>query len=562
MSVLGLSPVRNPSTARRRRFLGVCRRVLTRALSRLPDIAYAPPEVGPVTSERGKQGRVGTLSGRFWLAVEQPHRAQRSFERALRHGDPRALVGLGQALLTGGPIGVDVIEQLGLVTRPAGDPLAAQQILESASGAASRSTTIERATITASLQMNRLDEAADRARRSTDCSDLLADASIRSMKRSPRSSRTDLAAVVPLLVDHLDRHPNDASAQDRLARVYLSLLEFDSALAITRTAPPPRITHEIALWTRSTAAGDHVAAHRTKQRAASDLARARARRTGSVGELVLRLQAINYRFGPEAALADLDRRWLMAPTELEQMIRTKLRADLKLLCGDPRPLRSLAPRYPSTNTTADERFRSIVAGKNVLVVGPSPAHQPDQAVVDAHDTVVTTGRPFAFTGDRRDSIVYLNNEWFLAGRHRGGTNPDDPRPLTVLRPSIVRHTSAADRDDANTRVQPFEDSTPLFSTHFALQRILHDLIANEAATVTIAGVDFFLGPEQYVDGYHEGSADRFANVPFNFSHDFTYAFWYTKRLRDHGLIAASGTLGTLLDHSVEWYMNHLGRVFL
>ena len=192
----------------------------------------------------------------------------------------------------------------------------------------------------------------------------------------------------------------------------------------------------------------------------------------------------------------------------------------------------------------------------------SPAYQPDQAVVDAHDTVVTTGRPFAFTGDRRDSIVYLNNEWFLAGRHRGGTNPDDPRPLTVLRPSIVRHTSAADRDDANTRVQPFEDSTPLFSTHFALQRILHDLIANEAATVTIAGVDFFLGPEQYVDGYHEGSADRFANVPFNFSHDFTYAFWYTKRLRDHGLIAASGTLGALLDHSVEWYMNHLGRVFL
>ncbi len=552
----------SPSNGGRRRFLGVSRRLLTRVLSRLPDTTYTPPEIPCSERARPRRRRFDTASGRFWLAVEQPHRAQRSFERAVRHGDANALGGLGYAVLSGGPIGLGVVEHLGLAKRPVGDPLAARRVFASAPLAASGSTLIERGLITALLQQYCLEDAAQRAELGTDCDDLLADVTIRSMKRAPQLSRKDLATVVPLLEAHLERHPNDASAQDRLARIQLSLLEFDAALAITRAAPSSRVTHEIALWTQSTAAGHHCEAHRTKRLAARSLAGMRARRTGSVGELVLRLQAINYDSGPHAALEDLNRRWLIAPTLIERMIREKLRADLALLCGDPQPLRSLARSYPTTNEAAEERFRSMVVRKKVLVVGPSPSHQPDRDVVHAHHTVVTTGRPFVFDDEHRDSIVYLNNEWFLANRHGRAAELDDPAPLIVLRPSIVRHASAEEREGVGARVQPFEDSTPLFSTHFALQRIVHDLIANGAETVTIAGVDFFLGDQTYVDFYHEGSSDRFANVPFNFSHDFTYAYWYTKTLRDHGLVEASPALGDILDHPVEWYVNRLGRVFL
>lgn len=545
----------------RRRLRGAARRMMTRLISRLAPLPYSPPELScDQHFPAPLRGRCDEAIGRFFLAVEQPHRAQRAFARSVRCGRHSAKDLLAHSVLAGGPIGIGVVEHVGLQRQPEGDSRTAQRMYESLLLTGRTTSNNRRGLIASLLQQHSLDAAAHQARIGDEL-DLLALASIRLLERAGQITRRDLRTVRPLLKEHLSRHPHDSSARDRLARMNLTLLEFEPACDAAGPARPPQLSSSFIAWTESTVLGDHVAAHLAKRSTAQQLGACRPRRTGPVDELVRRLQAINYVDGPQAALVELDHRWLTAPTETERLIRTKLRADLAVLCGDPEPLRAVALSSPIYNEEVEPGFRSMVANKNILLVGPSPAFRPDPEIVAAHDTMVTTGRTMVHGHHGSPSIVYLNNEAFQ--KELRTRRPDDcANCLTVLRPSAMRNFSEDSIRRPGIRIQPLEDSTTLLGTHFAIQRIIYDLIAHGASTVTISGIDFFLGEKVYVDGYDTQSPNRFADVRYNFSHDFAYDFWYTKTLRHHGLVNSPPTMSDLLDQPVESYLGKLGRVFL
>lgn len=555
------SPSLRTPLVRRRRVLGAGRRLLTRLLARRGDVPYRPPSIR-LDRSRPSPGTAAVLHrsiGRFWLAVEQPHRAQRRFERAIRGGDIDALVRVGHAVLRGGPTRIVNVQHLGLAAVPAGDADRATSIFRDALTATNSPIPARRGLVAALLQHDRAAEALDEMAGVADLDDLRATALIRSLEQRGAKTRKALQEITPILENHLARRPSDVALRDRLARIHISLLQFDEASRLAAPIPPPSSVAHLAEWTRATSLGEHVRAHDMKLRTAEQLAAAPARRTGSLGELMVRTQAINYRIGPEAALEAVNARWLWIPTETEQRVRVRLHADLALLCGDPEPLRDVARRAPSLDARTQRRFDDAIGGARVLLMGPSPANRPSADVRSAHDVVVTTRRHDpGSTG--RTSVAYLNDESFL---DTSAEEPDDRSAddrITVLRPSILNRGALSTRPDI--RLQPFEDTTPLFGTHFAVQRIIHDLLAHGAATVTLAGLDFFLGEQTYLDGYHVGGADRFASVPFNASHDFAYGFWYTKRLRELGLVDAVPGVAELLDDEVDTYLGRLGRVFL
>ena len=497
--------------------------------------------------------------GRFFLAVEQPRRAQRWFERAVISGDDRSMILLGDAMLVGGPTSIMVVEHLGLALTYGGDAPRAEATYRRALEAEGSPSAARRGLATSLLRQDRVAEAIACVDGCTELADLEAQAMIRDLDRRNAKTRSALKAIVPTLHDQLRRHPQDTALRDRLARIHISLLEFDEALAVASSLPSPRPTATLAEWTRATSSGRHREAHEMKQRAARRLGNTRARRTGSLGELMVRAQAINYVSGPEAALEAIDRRWLWIPTATEQRAQKRLVADFSLLCGDLAPLRDLANSTALPETAATVRYRQMISGRRVLVVGPSPTHRPSADVVAAHDVVAITGHQPRELGPQ-DSIAYLNNEGFVHGTIRDGQIGEEQ--MIVLRPSIASHGVSPETLDANIRLQPFEDSTPLLGTHFAVQRIVHDVLAHGATEVTLAGIDFFLGDRTYIEGYHAGDADRFATVPFNAAHDFAYDFSYTKRLVELGIVDAVPGVLELLEQDLDEYLDSLGTVFL
>lgn len=468
---------------------------------------------------------------------------------------------MGHSVLDGGPTGIGLAEHWGLRRQPVGDGATAERIYEAHLRSGQFSPSGRRELIVSLLRQHRFEQAAHEAEVS-DHLDLLALARLRSLERAGQMTRRDLKAVSELLQTHLCRQPHDSPARDRLARLSLAVLDFEAARIAVGESQPPRLTLDFVDWTRSTVGGDHVAAYRAKRTTARGYARRRARRTGTVGDMVLRIQAINFVDGPGAALAELDRRWLFAATGMERLIREKVRADLELLRGDPEPLRGLARESLVHHESSERGFRSMVADKRVLVVGPSPSSRPDPSLIAEHDAVATTARGLAPDGHGRDSIVYLSNEAYHMESDAEPDADDRVERLVVLRPSAVNRFDPRSIEHPRVRVQPFEDSSPLFGTHFALQRIIYDLLAHGASAVTISGIDFFLGEQVYVEGYDAQASNRFAEIGYNFSHDFAYGFWYTKALWDRGLVHASPGIECLLDLPVESYLARLGRVFV
>lgn len=495
------------------------------------------------------------------MTLEQPRRALRLLER-WPPGDATGLVLLGNARLDGDPVAVDADHRLGVVMRPIGDASRARLAFEGALALDPGSRAAQRGLTRSLIALDELDEA-ERVARTTRCGDdLLAEIAERRASAGPAPmTRSQLADVVPLLAAHVANHPGDTIARGRLTRHHLALLNFEAAAQLTALVPSTDVLGHLAIWAEHTARGRHDLAYRSKLGAARVLAQLPARRTGPVSDLLLRLQAMNFAEGPLPALSSVRRRWVFAPTSTERLLRIRAEADLALLEGDPALLHRAASDAPTPGGAARRRFADAVSGRRILVVGPSPLNRPAADDLDAYDTIVTTRQPFEADAGERRSIIYLTNESarYDAATYRSLFESD--QTILSVRPSMVRRLPSPLASADVVRVQPFEDTSTLFGTHFAIPRILHDLIANRAASITICGVDFFLSEQTHVDGYDPGIDDRFASVPFNIAHDFAYDFWYVQRLRTLGLLHTPPPIDDLLRTPVHRYVEQLGAVF-
>jgi hypothetical protein len=245
---------------------------------------------------------------------------------------------------------------------------------------------------------------------------------------------------------------------------------------------------------------------------------------------------------------------------VEREIMAKVRADLALLCGDPAQLVEFRRRRPTPNRQAEAAFRSTVIGRHVLVIGPAPDAQPHAAAIEAADVVVTTTTNHVTAEPGQPQITYVTDEaaLLLSADDLARLERERHRVI-VVRPSVLRRSlSQKWADHAGVRTMQFEDSTPFLGTHFGVQRILYDLIASGAASIEIAGVDFFLGEVTYKPGYQLDTPLARGHLPLmNFSHDYAYGFRYVQVLRNLGFVRTCDEIDAILQMSVPTYLQRL-----
>lgn len=537
---------------KRRRVLGAARRLIERELERLPEPEYREPPGDRRRSALRPVNRILTYCGHALLRVNQPIRAQFALERPALAGDPDALVGLGRAVLAGGPIELGVVEFYGVDERHVGDPLAANRSFELALMRRPRDGEAMLGCIQSLLALQRFEEAEQRVLAATTDRAGLRALTLEAMASHDGRVEERRDAIIELLHAHLHEHPGDTRARERLAKYLLSAARFDAAEAV---APPNGPLRELVDWATLTAAGRHRIAHQLKKEISARSAR--PSRFAPTSDLVSHVQCLNYSTGPTNALEELRSSRPRHMSANEQRLRHKLAVDLRLAAGSAGELVDHRRTYRTPTACAETAFRAAVKDHKILVVGPSPRHRPTELDREWADVIVTTQTP-PLAGPEHSRITYVTDGTVRANEEFYCAAVDsDPGQLLVLRPSVLRHRAPSVLSRPSVRVMPTEDSITLMGTHFAIQRILYDLLAYRPSSVRLAGIDFFLGDESHVAGYRADSGPSVVPQSFNYSHDVAFDFWYTKTLLEHGLVDATPAIRGILDYSPDSYLEAL-----
>ncbi|MEM8618747.1 MAG: hypothetical protein AAGF73_03405 [Actinomycetota bacterium] len=532
---------------RPRSLLGSVRRTIERVLARWPALAYVAPADIPADNDlasnsrpRVELARLIALVGTFLLQVDQPTRSQRSFETAWRLGDRTAAIGVGNALLAGGPLVPSMDAARRLVSTHGGDPERARVWFKAAAEGGSADDGLVRANLALGDVGAALRATVDHERRMVSTP----------AHRDDSAGRTELETV---LRHQLASRPGDTRVRNRLVRLLLSRADFQAA---TECCGDDRELQMLVGWATATASGDHERAHETKLRLAQ-----RARppaRTATMGRIAYFVQATNYAYGPSQACDAIDGHRPLLATDEERRSLDKLRADTALLAGDSLPLRAFRSLQPAPTRRATEVLTNAVAGRRVLVIGPSPHHRPRAADLREADVVVSTQAPHALDqhASRQTFVTYVADD-VVAARADAYRAQLDERADTVLvvRPTLASAMPARLRGHERVSMMTFEDGSPFLGTHFGLQRILYDMLSIGPTRLTISGVDFFLDRSSHLPGYVAFGSTGFRE--FNISHDLAYAFMWTQTVLQHGFIEAVPTLGKLLEIPLATYLQQL-----
>ncbi|MEM9513428.1 MAG: hypothetical protein AAGA42_01115 [Actinomycetota bacterium] len=475
--------------------------------------------------------------------MDQPGRAQRLLEVPASDRVPGSNELLSRALLEGGPDGPVLAEHRALVCGHLGDPAAALECLAVAEQVDGLSARGQRERVNAALAMHDFDLADQLAEHCRSESD-----AARALVRQARAEAngTNDGLVTALFQRHVRTHPFDDVSRRHLVHLLLRDREFAAARAVAGDGPQAILTE----WAALTARGDHAAAHQAKKAFART--RRRPGRTTSALAHIDYMCALNYSYDADTTLSALERTWPPMATSLERQIRAKVRSDLRLTQGDTDMHQALRLRYEQPNVQAEHTFANAVRGSRLLVVGPSPVNQPTPHQIDTADLVISTQDIPALSYER-PQVVYVADPTARRAaatyRHSLDTHP---HTIVVLRPSMIGRIPGQLADHERCRVMQAEDSTPYLSTHFAVSRIIYDVLAYRPRSVTLTGVDFFIGKTHYQPGYASPVA-----VPFNFSHDYAYAFRYVQRLVRCGLVGVDGSLARLLELDLPDYLASL-----
>jgi hypothetical protein len=479
--------------------------------------------------------------------------AQRCLEFGGSAVDPASLILHGHVLMSGGPIGLVVRPYVGIAEGRRGDAVAALAAYDGAAARLPASSSALAGGIAALVALGRFEEAKTRLDNSRLPADalvaLIAEAEARRQGQLTRSLTRSIAGH---LRAHIQDHPEDARRRDQLIGHLLALGEFAAAHAVATT----RSEQELVTWAGLVCAGRHRDAHSRRLAYARELSQRRPSKTATVDEFVLRINATNYAFGTAEAQAVARGRWPLAATRYEQMVREKVLADLQLIEGDTERLEALRQQGPVVNMSAETAFRSVVKGRRVLVVGPSPNHRPTQEQLHAADVVVTTRSRQDCLPSTHHTIAYIADETVRLGAAMHHADLEAyPNHIIVVRPSMLRFAPPDLIRHPRVRTMQSEDATVLFGTHFGLQRLLYDILPFQPTQVEVTGSDFFLGTQKYRDGYKSDGATVGGDTPrLNFSHDHAYDFNYARQLFSSAQFVGPGPLLNLLRLTVGQYL--------
>jgi hypothetical protein len=397
---------------------------------------------------------------------------------------------------------------------------------------------------------------------------------VRSLVSDAQWSAAAMAALAPSSID--------GAGPDELSAVWKDDDDVDVAAALGAVrawlgtaAPPAGLTTDwwYVLYARVHALGAFVLAHDVKSALAQRVAAGVSPlwRAGITGFLDV-ARAWSYLGDDAAAIAHIrSTSWHGLPRH-ERAAFVKLLADVELQRGDPAPVRAALELHGRVNTeAADRRFADLVTGRRIAVVGPGTTTAANGAEIDSFDTVVRTKfrRPppadAAITsGTRTDISYYSDSTSWLLGDDIARVLAAGSLQMAVFRPTRYDPAIRSIHREGDLRYMPSQDSSTFEATHFAVQRILYDLVRYSPAELKLFNIDFFLAGDAYVEGYTDEASEVFEArdlrlVRTSSAHDLVLDFDFVRRLVEHGLLHVDDPIGRLIEMTPVEYLAELER---
>lgn len=546
-------PTTTGATVERRRVLGAGRRTLARAASRLPERITAAGRTSKIAPPL--LTKLASVADR----VDRPDWALDFVERAASNGSAPARARHADMMLERARPGVTKVPYLG--TRTGLVPARAATIEHAMVSGTIRSTK-QRARALATL--GRIAEARELALRTDTDDGLNSDILERVEKTRGALTNDECDELVSRLMRHVDAHPTDQPRRARAIARLVMLGRYDDARRLAAGSCDPLHGPAAIRFAELTADGRHRDARFTKLALAERIADSTPSWHDPVRVHAEWIRATSYRHGAEEALERIQQRWIWSPSPEERLVRQKLRADLELSLGRPERHVAFRDHLDSATPHPERRFAELIAGRNVLVVGPAETRRPTADEYEKADVVVTTRRrETAGLAASTPTVFYVaDSSARLDHAALDRSLAMHPADLMVLRPSILSGPTDWFAGHRQIRVMPTEDQNTFIGTRFAVQRILFDVLAYQPASVTVTGIDFFVGADKYLAGYQSEltaiyEPNRLRPADVNASHDLAGDHAFTRALRRSGLVDAPDDIGKLVDLGTDAYLELL-----
>lgn len=535
-----------------------------------------------------------------WLErIEDWNRARRWHVRAVRLEPDRAAawVGVGRTSERGGPTGPVVDPRAGVVEGWVGDPVLAAEAYEralavdpscaaawagilrahrraTALGLADPARSIERGSIAVASVPTDPDVWFERAW---------------SVVVAGRAAGGLTAGDVDDAIEAFERclvlAPHHARARFHLVRTAVQFARWETAAGaawpsersrdldlgaddverVAITEAPPRDWLLVHGW-RLHAGGAYRESERVRTVAAARAADRSGRPLESVTDVVEAVQGA-IRLGDLDRAAETLRADVRRRHPADALAIGKLGADLALRRGDVGALERWAGRHAvAADPLAERRFADLVRGRRVAVVGPVGASTETGSLgaeIDGHDVVIRTkgvaGLDLdASHGTRTDIAFYSDSSATLLTPQIRSSLAEGRVALAVVRPSWLDVWRAAGFDEGTVRVTPFEDLATFQASHFAILRIVYDLLRYRPEAITVYHTNFFTTATLYASAYafDQPFYDErsFARVVPMYGHDLAADFRFAGELRRTGLVGGDPVVERLMALSTDDYL--------
>jgi tetratricopeptide (TPR) repeat protein len=275
---------------------------------------------------------------------------------------------------------------------------------------------------------------------------------------------------------------------------------------------------------------------------------------------------------PEKALAALQKIDVTKLTEFKAQVLEHRIAEVELLCGNARPIQAIQRVLETRLALPNEkRFRDMIEGRTIALVGPSVATGGSGQQIDASDVVVRTkyseedaqSALADHIGRRTDVAYYADRDAVILKSSVVDLLDRGQLSMAVFRP-LTFSPSTLQRDDLATRTgMRFyrEDLRAYGSAPLGIQRILMDLLRFAPASIKVHNVDFFTGATVFRAGYRDNAKQGFHDErhinDWFVTHDLRANFSLSRRLRDEGLVSFDEVGNAILDLTIEQYLQLL-----
>ncbi|MEP1125022.1 MAG: hypothetical protein ABJH68_14155 [Ilumatobacter sp.] len=343
-----------------------------------------------------------------------------------------------------------------------------------------------------------------------------------------------------------------------------------AAQATSRPNPPDMDLWLVAYW-QLMANGFATEAFAAKDAHASALLAGSAP-SQTLNAHVGRARALRCLNRPEEARKMLSHQISLSVDRRHEAVLSKLHNDLGPLCP-PETTTSGPPLHNPTEHPdlgeAERRFRQLVEGRHIAVVGPRNTTGNNREIARA-DVIVTTLSTGIADGhmpdhlDRTDQtkIAYVANTSVVRfAAELCGLLDEGVIDLLVARPTARRHVPTDLRHRSDVRFCPSEDASLLEATPYAVPRAIYDVLRYGPQRVQVFNTDLFTSGRSYDAGYRSSpdSSDVLEEQLIGYGHDVREDHRWLKALARRGTIEVDDRLESILSSDEDNYLAAVGR---